>query len=653
MRTMLASGVIGLILAAAGVAAAGEAGAVPKVRPERPRLVLREKAWDGPSVEKLKAWMKLPEYQAIQDKLMNEHKSGALRYLVLGDEAAGKKAVAWLKKLAPPDKNPTDSPSYTGEELLYDAMVYDWLRNHPDFAKEEDRKGAVAYLEWWGEHFKKHNSPGCTPFYSRNAGACLGLSAIAIALYGDSPKAEGFLAHAYRDFTESVGTIRQMEDGATGGSSYGTVHEFQANANTAAAWRAATDWDAAKWIKEQQGDWLQRQMLFEIWATYPNGYYWKEGDTWSARDKDEHTLSFLAISGMYGNGYGPAQLGNMYKRWTMGGCHYGWRYFWYFLYNNPELKPAPLEGLGRAEVFSPKLHAYVCWRDSWKDDATVIHFKCGDNVDHHGTWDTGKFTIFRQTPLAIKNGGYIGGYKSAKHLYYKSPWSANVVIFDGPKSHGWQPNVEDLDGTASWPTWKARRDKLPFPVSGTLVAHEANDKFARAVGDLSGSTYPDKSTWIRELVFLGYKYLLVLDRVKPGAGVKTRWLLHSVEEPRIDAEKKLATIDNGKGRLFCQTLLPEGAKLEKVGGGGKSFFHKSRKGEEVSWSFDGKGGDLGAGRLDVVPPNETAECVYLHVLFPTDAGTAAMPACSVRKDGESYAVKVGELEYTFKPVAGK
>jgi hypothetical protein len=333
----------------------------------------------------------------------------------------------------------------------------------------------------------------------------------------------------------------------------------------------------------------------------------------------------------------------------MDGCHYGFRYFWYFLYNNAELKPTPLEGLGRAEVFSPDLHAFVCWRDSWKDDATVIHFKAGDNVDHHGTWDTGKFTVFKHSALAIKNGAYTGGYKSSKHMYYKSPWSANVVIFDGPKSHGWQKVVPDLDGSASWSTWKARRDKL-HPVTGVLKNHEANEKFARAVADLSGSTFPDNSTWIRELVFLGYKYLLVLDRVKPGPGVKTRWLLHSVEEPKIDAGKRLVTIDNGKGRLFCQTLLPEGAEIVKVGGDGKSFFHKNYKGEDVSWSFSGKKGEdmLGAGRCDVVPADPGAECVYLHVLFPTDSGTAAMPACSVEKKGADLVVKVEGMEHTFK-----
>jgi hypothetical protein len=226
-----------------------------------------------------------------------------------------------------------------------------------------------------------------------------------------------------------------------------------------------------------------------------------------------------------------------------------------------------------------------------------------------------------------------------------------VVIFDGPKSHGWQKVVPDLDGFAAWDTWKAQRDKL-HPVSGVLVAHEANDKYARAVGDLSGSTFPDSSGWTRELVYLGYKYLLVLDRVKPAPGIKTRWILHSIKDPAIDADRRLVTIDHGQGRLFCQTLLPEGAKLEKVGAPGKGFFHKNLKGEEISW--DSKGDSMrGDGRFDVVPADPGAETVYLHVLFPTDAGTAAMPACSVKKDGESYTVKVGELEYTFKPVAGK
>ena len=632
----------------------GQGEPAPKVRDERPRLVLRAQAWDGPSVARLKGWMSRPEYQASIGKLGSDGASGALRYLVLGDEAAGKKSVAWLKSLKHPDKAP-DSPSYEGEDRLYEAAAYDWLRGHPDLAKPEDRKGIIEYLEWWGEYFKHHNSPGCVPFYCRNSCASLGLTAIALALQGDSPKAPAYLAHAYKDFTENIGSIRQMEDGATGGANYGYIHQFGALAEETAAWRSATDWDAARWIKEKQSNWLERQMLWQIWATYPTGWFWKEGDVWNGsgtKDKHEYTLPILAISDMYKNGYGRTHFENMVKRWGMDGCHDGWRFLWFYLFNNPEVKSLPLDGLGRSDVFSPKLHAYVCMRDSWKDDATVIHFKCGDNVDHHGTWDTGKFTIFSQgAALAIKN-GYYKGYMSSKHLYYKSPWSANVVIFDGPQSHGWQKRMPDLDGLVSWTAWKAKRDTL-HPVSGVLLANESNDNFVHAAADLSGSTFPDKSTWIRELVYLGYKYVVVLDRVGPGPGVKTRWILNSINEPSIDAAKRLVTMDNGKARLFCQTLLPEGATIEKIGGGGKAFAHKNQKGEDVIWDFEkGKGPEqmMGQGRFDVVPADPGAACVYLHVLYPTDTGTAAMPACSFTGRDKDITVKVGELSYTFKPM---
>ncbi len=652
----LALTLAGTLAPAASFAGEG-AGAVPKVRAERPRLILREKAWDGPSVERIKGWMNRPEYKDNAGKLGGkENVLAAFRYLVLGDEAAGKKCVEHLKALKAPASKPKDSPSYTGEELLHEAMIYDWLRNHPDFQKPEDRAGAVACLEWWGDYFKKHNSPGVVPFYSRNAGACLGLAAIAIALHGDSPRADEFLAHAYKDLTENVGTIRQAEDGATGGATYGYVHEFGALAHAVAAWRSATDWDAAAWIKEKQGNWLERQMLWQIWSTYPNGWFWKEGDVWSGshKDRNEFTLNILAVSDMYKNGYGRTHLENMHKRWGMPGCYYGWRYLWFYLYNNPEVKPLPLDGLGRFAVFSPKLHSYVCMRDSWADDATIVHFKCGENADHHGTWDSGKFTIFKRVPLAIKSGGYDGGYMGMFHHYYKLPWSANCVIFDNPKSHGWQQRMPDGDGHASWSDWKAWRDKsVKHPVAGVLVESESNDKYARALADLSGATWPTGSTWKRELVFLGYKYVLVLDRVKPGAETTTRWLLQSWNPGKIDEATRTVTIDYDKSRLFCRTLLPEKVKMTETGldKDDKAYGYPDSKGNWKSFTktwFHKPEMQSGWGRVEVSPEDPKAECVYLHVLFPTEAGTAAMPACSVKAEGDSYTVKVAELEYTFK-----
>ena len=50
----------------------GESQDLPEVRKERPRIFLREKPWDGPSLEKTRGWMRLPEYQERARKLWKE-----------------------------------------------------------------------------------------------------------------------------------------------------------------------------------------------------------------------------------------------------------------------------------------------------------------------------------------------------------------------------------------------------------------------------------------------------------------------------------------------------------------------------------------------------------------------------------------------------
>jgi hypothetical protein len=227
------------------------------------------------------------------------------------------------------------------------------------------------------------------------------------------------------------------------------------------------------------------------------------------------------------------------------------------------------------------------------------------------------------------------------------------VVFSGEKFGGWQPKI-DFDGTPSWKEWKAARDRrYKRPPTGVLLTHEVKPGYARALGDLSGSCRGG-STWKREMVFLGYKYVLVLDLVKAAAGQKHRWLLHSIKRPKVDGS--LVTIENGKGTLFCKTLLPEKHAVTDNSGAGKEFLHLGETGGErtlnyakflppeakLSWR-------MGRGRVDVTASGDSPECVYLHVLFPTDTGTAEMPPCSVEKKDADLVVKVGELSYTFRP----
>jgi heparin/heparan-sulfate lyase len=393
-------------------------------------------------------------------------------------------------------------------------------------------------------------------------------------------------------------------------------------------------------------------MLFQIWTTYPNGWLWKDGDVWSGAhtDKSKFRMQIDAIAGMHDSGVGRAfalQMADRWPKWDGWPSDYHTVYLWqFFVFNDPTLKAEPLSTLGRADVFSPKLHGIVCWRDSWEADATVIHFKCGETVDHHATYDQGKFTIFKRTPLAIKDGAYIG-YGSSHHRYYKSPWSANCVVFTGEKSSGEQPHI-DFDGAASWKAWKAKRDaRYKRPPTGVLLATEANERYTRALGDLTGAC-PAGSYWTRELVFLGYRYLLVLDRVRAAEGFEHRWLLQTINEPKV--ERDLAVADNAPGRLFCRTLLPEEATITKVGGPGHEFDYNGHNRLPKGWPDPKRFPpemQLGKWRLEVTPSDGSSECVYLHVLFPADTKTYSVPKTTVRRDARRLTVTVGGLSYGF------
>jgi len=667
---------------------------LPKVRTERPRIFLRREAWDGPSVERIKGWLDRPEYKARMAKLENRLllKGGsknmklALRYLLLDDKDTGRQ----LLKRFMGQRSGGHSPSYWGIKDERMAATYDWLYDHPDFTPEmkKDRaaylalrcRGNMSYLTKQKEN----------PFYSRFPGALAGLTTCALAIYGDHPDAGKYLRFAYDCFREKMSSIRRAEDGATGGSSYSYHHAFTDLANTVACWRSATDWDAAKWIKESQDNWLERQMLFQIWMTYPNGRFVKDGDGWGrgTDDRVQYRMSIDAITGMYRNGFGRRAADLMHKRWGLMDYHSEYMWEW-FVFNDPTVKPRPLADLGRTAVFSPGQHGIVCWRDGWDTDATIIHVRCNEGANTHCTDDQGKFIIYKQRPLAHKNGDYIG-FMSPVHRYYKSPWSANSIVFTGmpeavEKADRKQkafianpsarfPSFRYSSHNPWWPRglfsceeWKVLRKKsgewaengrlyATLKPMGRLLEHEANDRFARCRIELDHVRRPKDGgvwalwEWERELVFLGYKYLVVLDRVKADPQFEHRWTLHTIHEPQVDGA--LVVADNGPARLFCRTLLPAKAVLSTVGGPGHECDLNGVNMLPKGWTSEnfeklGPATHMGAWRLDVRPPKQAGEVTYLHVLYPTDTKTGAMPPCSVGAKGGDLVVTVAGLTHTF------
>jgi len=92
----------------------------------------------------------------------------------------------------------------------------------------------------------------------------------------------------------------------------------------------------------------------------------------------------------------------------------------------------------------------------------------------------------------------------------------------------------------------------------------------------------------------------VFDRVtsKRSDFPKT-WLLHTANEPAVAGNEFRS--DQDQGRIFCCTLYPLDAVLEKIGGPGKEFWAGGR-----NWPIPADSpylGTIGTDRADNVPEN--------------------------------------------------
>ena len=604
--------VMALTVSAAAAADAPVARALPfTVRAERPRVFVRATEWRGPNVPQMREWFTLPEYKKRGIDATNKDGTkrwADLHWLVYGDREAGKAAIARLVKR----KIGGRSPSYSGKSAEFMAARYDWLRTHPDFTPKQ-RAVVVAELEKWGDYFSRYIRNGTAFLYSRFPGAISGLGCIGLALYGDSPKAEGYVKLAYESLLE-YGRARAWEGGGTAGGTYSLYHAFPDLGRVVCAFESATDAGLVAYIRDKQDNWLERQIVWQAWYTFPSGYFLKQDDVWNNRDHQQFRMNLDILGNLLDNGYARTQADAIYKRYGTKD-YYGGYVIDFFVFNDPGVKPTPLADLGRAELFGRDSHGYVFFRSGWTMDDTVIFFKCGEGLDVHNHKGTGGFQIWRRRSLAPRGGKYYHGSKGA------STWHNNTMVFISADHGGSHLNTEmKTDVKLDFDAFLARKKRRGIEAAG-ILDYQVKDAFARVRGDLTGAVRKNVDSWTRELVFLGYRYLIVLDRVttKPKP-VKKQWLLHLAGEYTVDGTLAQTTV--GGSTLFCRTLLPE-----------KPVITGEKKGDVY--------------RVTVAAPDDTARtATFLHVLYAADA-TAAMPRAAFKEADGKLTVTVGDLSYTF------
>jgi hypothetical protein len=232
------------------------------------------------------------------------------------------------------------------------------------------------------------------------------------------------------------------------------------------------------------------------------------------------------------------------------------------------------------------------------------------------------------------------------------------------------------------------------------VAAEASYTYARA--DATRAYQPSKlESFTRELVHLREPNLLVvLDRVRSkDPSYRKAWLLHGVNEPRVEAraagasvghggtgyrDASLVTFEDGQGRLRVHSLLPRERELVVRGGPGFEFWTPGDErggpwGSGQNWPLDPpEGGPLpedpyllkmwktfwdgierlspsnrravvpGAWRIEVSPAVASREDVFLHVLEIGDRGDArALRTAGIEGHGLAGAAIEGESVVLF------
>lgn len=529
------------------------------------------------------------------------------------------------------------------------AQAYDWLHTQWATAQREALRDKLAEgCAYVIDYIRKERlSPYNVILYNSPLQA---LMACSIALYRDDPRGEGFMAFTHDLWTRRVLPVWRQVFGRNGGwhegGEYLAIGIGQAIYTLPAMWRAATGEDL---FATEPG--LRGFLDFLIYRAQPDGsqFRWGDGSFFGRGAPDAVPLALL-----YGHAAAYSQLpvpnAPTPTAWPWGPL------------TNPALKdPGAIGRLPPSRVFDGI--GMVVARSDWSTDATHVSFKAGDNFWSHSHLDQGAFTIFKGGPLAIDSGAYGPHYGSDHHLNYSYQTIAHNTLTvtdpddnapletrEGPRpiaNDGGQRRVGSGWGLEPAPIdlaeWQARRELYH---TGKLVRTLERDELTVAVADLtpaytnSGAGEAPFSHRTRrvERAWRIFAYdraddvVVVYDDVRATSpALRKRWLLHAIDEPRIDTGGFTVVAapqdrpGRSGGRLTAYVVLPRERFLTLIGGRGFEFFvdghnynvegklwDKLRKGENAP--------EPGAWRIELSPAREAADNQFLVVLLPTRIG---------------------------------
>ncbi|HSB17426.1 MAG TPA: hypothetical protein VLE22_23455 [Bryobacteraceae bacterium] len=296
---------------------------------------------------------------------------------------------------------------------------------------------------------------------------------------------------------------------------------------------------------------------------------------------------------------------------------------------------------------------FVFARSSWEDDATYFFFQCGDRFTSHQQLDAGNFLIYKYDEL-IGNGGHFYSFASDHEVNYlvrtiahntiltmdpREVWPAirggKVTSNDGGQMHDWPHHNGSVEDAAAWE--KAR--KL-YDIAD-ILAFEDRGGYLYVAGDCSRAYSPKKlKSFTRQIVYIRPGTFVIFDRVNTTEpAFRKTFLLQAMKKP--EGTGRSFTITNGKGRLFVQSLLPDGAEVKQVSGaelyriGGRDY------------PPDHATGPASECRVEISPSSPRTVDYFLHVLTATDASVSSVPRAAVTVGSDKVTVTLPGINLTF------
>lgn len=595
-----------------------------------------KKDWDPKDVPTEKGW----RFYVEQKGLTVRAELNALEYLLTKNKKIGRKAITSLLDTLTTSSWPhvQDIARASGRMMVTGAIVYDWCY---DLLKEDEKQVFITAfvrlaktLECGYPPIKQNPITGHSSEWMIHRD----LISAAIAIYDEFP--EMYELAVGRFFKDHLPVRNWLYSGHAyhQGSSYDNV-------------RFACDLFPL-WIFDRMGagniyNPSQQFVIYNsIYKRRPDGQLLSSGDTNYTRARPK-TLGLQAM--LAASYYKDEYINYEFRKRT--NSIDSRSILFDLLWRDTELGVQSPETLPLTKYFGGPF-GWMIARTSWNNNSVLAEMKINEyNFSNHQHVDAGTFQIYYKGPLTIDSGAYTGssgGYNSAHNKnYFKRTIAHNSLLVYDPdevfKTMGYggadktpfatNDGGQKLPGK-EWGAPESYADLLQNFKTGEVVAQgfgpnvEAPD-YTYLKGDITRAYTSKVSDVKRTFVFLNLKNdtipaaTIVFDKVvSANPSFKKTWLLHSIEEPKVDGlETTITRTKNGdSGKLINTMLLPklEDVNISKIGGKGKEFWVNGVNYENIATTRPDPANERGSWRIEVAPKYAENENYFLNVMQVMD-----------------------------------